>query len=181
MYRKLFSSVALASLVLTMVATSAGSVGAQQATPAPTGAAAAATAPAVTMEQLTIPGMGKVTGPVDAEAKSLTGDGATFPLPLYQAWIAAYAKQMGVNINYKGVGSGQGRKDFIAQAVDFGASDAPMSDDELKQAKAAGGDVVHIAMTVGGILPVYNIPELKGKDALKFTGDNLAQIYMGKI
>ncbi len=181
MCKKVSSVFVLASLVISMVAMS--SVSAQQATPAPTAAAAETDliAPSASTEQLSIPGIGKVTGPVDGESKSITGDGATFPLPLYQSWIATYAKLTGVQVNYKGVGSGQGRKDFIAQAVDFGASDAPMSDSEIQKANAAGGDVVHIATTVGAIVPIYNIPELAGKAPLKFTGDNLAQIYLGKI
>jgi len=153
------------------------------ATPAQTAAATAAgTKPATvncSAASLTIPGTGKVTAGASGEAQRLNASGATFPLPLYQCWSQVYGKLTSVQINYTGGGSGQGKKDIQSQAVDYAGSDSFMSDDELKAAK--GGALVHVASTVGAIVPVYNIPELQGKDALKFTGDEIAQIYMGKI
>ncbi len=176
----LFSVLAVA-LMLVAMGSNTASASKAQATAAGTPAAPTATLPSVVPQKVDVPGTGKVTGPLSGETDSLTGSGATFPLLLYNVWIRDYSKLTNVNINYKGVGSGQGRKDFISQAVDFAGSDAPMSDDEIKAAKATGGDEVHVATTLGGIVPVYNIPELVGKDALKLTGDELAQIYEGHI
>ncbi|HLY27464.1 MAG TPA: phosphate ABC transporter substrate-binding protein PstS [Aggregatilineales bacterium] len=184
MYKKVFSAFVLASMALTLVATNAGSVSAQQATPAPT---AAGTMTAAVDSSLSIPGMGKVTGPLSGEAQQLNGDGATFPLFLYNGnkdlgligWNQAYSALTSVKVSYQGVGSGTGKKDLIAQSVDFAGSDSFMTDAELASAKAAGGDVVHIASTVGAIVPVYNIPELKS--TMKLTGENLALIYLGTI
>jgi phosphate transport system substrate-binding protein len=126
-----------------------------------------------------IPGAGLVTAGVDTEAKALTGSGATFPKPLYDQWVKEYKELTGVEINYKGGGSGQGRKDIDAEAVDFAGSDAPMKDEEM--AAATGGTIIHIPTTLGAIVLIYNIPELADKGPLKFTGDVLAKIYLGQI
>jgi len=129
---------------------------------------------------LSIAGSGKVAGPLSGEAKTLTGSGATFPLNLYLNWVKTYKTLTNVAINYNGSGSGAGRKDIIANAVDFAGSDFPMSATELAAA-AKNGTVLHIPTTLGAIVLAYNIPELKGKEALKLTGDEVAKIYMGTI
>jgi phosphate transport system substrate-binding protein len=110
------------------------------------------------------------------DAKTLTGAGASFPFPLYQEMFAQYAKINGVQVNYQSVGSGAGQNQIIAQTVDFGASDAFMKDDKLKEAK---GDIVHIPMAAGAVVPTYNIPGVTSN--LNFTGPVLADIYLGKI
>jgi phosphate transport system substrate-binding protein len=107
----------------------------------------------------------------------LTGAGATFPYPLYSKWFSDYATKTGVKINYQSIGSGGGIRQLSEQTVDFGATDAPMSDAEL--AKAKGGPVVHIPTTMGAVVVTYNLPEVK--EPLKLTGDVIAAIYQGQI
>jgi phosphate transport system substrate-binding protein len=172
----------LAVLSLFVVVVMLAAMGGTRATATPAQTAAATKAAATvncSAASLTTPGTGKITAGASGEAQRLNASGATFPLPLYQCWTQVYGKLTNVQINYTGGGSGQGKKDIQSQAVDYAGSDSFMSDDELKAAK--GGALVHVASTVGAIVPVYNIPELQGKDPLKFTGDELAQIYLGKI
>src|SRR6185369_15646370 len=99
-------------------------------------------------------GVQRSSGSVD-----LTGAGATFPYPIYSKWISDYAAQTGVKINYQSIGSGGGIKQLQEQTVDFGASDAPMSDDEMTKAK--GGPVMHIPTVIGAVAVTYNLPELQ--------------------
>jgi phosphate transport system substrate-binding protein len=111
------------------------------------------------------------------EAVSLTGAGATFPYPLYSKWIAEYAKiNPNVKINYQSIGSGGGIRQVVAGTVDFGATDAPMKDDE---AKGAPGKLIHVPATIGAVVIAYNVPEVTG--ALKLTPDVLVDIYTGRI
>jgi phosphate transport system substrate-binding protein len=116
-------------------------------------------------------GAGNRGGGVD-----LTGAGATFPNPLYQKWFSDYAGTKGVKINYQSIGSGGGIRQLSEQTVDFGASDAPMSDAEL--AKAKGGRVLHIPTVLGAVAVTYNVP---GLASLNLTGDVLADIFLGKV
>jgi phosphate transport system substrate-binding protein len=109
----------------------------------------------------------------------LQGSGATFPEPLYQKWVTAYqAKHSNVQINYTGIGSGGGIKAITDKTVDFAGSDAPLSKAELT---ALGGEdkVVQVPSTAGGVVPAYNLPGIQAE--LKFSGEVLADIYMGKI
>jgi len=108
---------------------------------------------------------------------ALTGAGATFPYPLYSKWFGTYAAKTGVKINYQSIGSGGGIRQLSEQTVNFGASDAPMSDAEL--AKAKGGEVLHIPTALGAVVLVYNVPGISG--ALKLSGDVIAAIYQGQI
>ena len=95
----------------------------------------------------------------------INGAGATFPYPIYSKWFSEYAKQNDeVNFNYQSIGSGGGVRQIQAGTVDFGASDAPMTDDELQ--RAGGGKVLHIPSVMGGVVPVYS---LDGAPNLKFT------------
>jgi len=127
-----------------------------------------------------VPGSGLVTAGVADEAKSLTGAGGTFPAVLYTKWFSEYAKLTGVQVNYQAIGSGGGIKSISDMTVDFGASDAPMKDDQLAATK--GGALLHIPTTMGAVVPTYNIPELsKSKKVLRFTADTLAGIYLGEI
>ena len=119
-----------------------------------------------------------IGGPFEGEASALSGAGATFPAPLYQKWFSEYANMTKVQINYQAFGSGGGIKGIQDQTVDFGASDAPMSDDQLKDAK--GGPLFHIPSALGAIVPTYNIPEA-GSTQLNFTPADLAGIYLGDI
>ncbi len=108
---------------------------------------------------------------------ALTGAGATFPYPLYSKWFDAYASKTGVKINYQSIGSGGGIRQLSEQTVDFGASDAPMSDAEM--AKAKGGAILHFPMTLGAVVLTYNLTGVTAP--LKLTGDVVAAIYQGQI
>jgi phosphate transport system substrate-binding protein len=110
--------------------------------------------------------------------KTLNGAGATFPAPIYQKWAGEFASAQGIKINYQAVGSGAGIQQFTSKTVDFGASDAPMKDDEIAAAKSAGGDVLHIPMVLGSVVATYN---LSGVSELKLDGPTLASIFDGKI
>jgi phosphate transport system substrate-binding protein len=127
-----------------------------------------------------IPGSGLIKGAQVGEAKNLTGAGATFPAVLYTKWFSEYNKLTGVQINYQSIGSGGGIKSISDMTVDFGATDGPMTDEQLAAAK--GGEIVHIPAAMGAVVPTYNIPELaKVKESLKFTPETLAGIYLGEI
>ncbi len=104
-----------------------------------------------------------------------TGAGASFPAPLYSKWAADYNKATGVKINYQSVGSGAGLKQIEARTVDFGASDAPLKDEDLK---AKG--LVQFPTVIGGIVPVINVQGIKPGE-LKLNGQVLGDIYLGKI
>ena len=108
---------------------------------------------------------------------ALTGAGATFPYPIYSKWFADYAAKTGVKINYQSIGSGGGIRQLSEQTVDFGASDSPMTDDEM--AKAKGGPILHFPTVLGAVALIYNLPELK--QPLKLDGPTLADIYLGTI
>ncbi|TMA28712.1 MAG: phosphate ABC transporter substrate-binding protein PstS [Deltaproteobacteria bacterium] len=109
-----------------------------------------------------------------ADTVQLTGAGATFPALLYTKWFSDYNKLRHVQINYQAIGSGGGIKQITEKTVDFGASDAPMSDDEM--AKAPG--IQHIPTVMGAVVIVYNLP---GVTSLRLTPETLAGIYLGKI
>jgi phosphate transport system substrate-binding protein len=107
----------------------------------------------------------------------LTGAGATFPYPLYSKWFDVYAGKSGVKINYQSIGSGGGIRQLSEQTVDFGASDAPMSDAELANAK--GGAVLHIPTALGAVAVISNLPGVPS--GLKLAGDVVAAIFQGQI
>jgi phosphate transport system substrate-binding protein len=111
-----------------------------------------------------------------AQAQKLTGAGATFPYPIYSKWFSEYsAAHPGVQINYQSIGSGGGIRQVTAGLVDFGASDMPMTDEMLASSKVK---LVHIPTVLGAVVPIFNVP---GIENIKFSGDVLADIYMGKI
>ncbi len=113
---------------------------------------------------------------VSAHAQQLSGAGATFPAPLYQRWSVDYhAKHPDVQVNYQSVGSGAGVKNFIQGVVDFGASDAAMTDAEM--AKSPRGAVL-IPATAGSVVLAYNLP---GLDSLRLSREALAGIFLGTI
>lgn len=107
---------------------------------------------------------------------TINGAGATFPYPIYSKWFDAYAKvDPSVRFNYQSIGSGGGQKQILAQTVDFGASDGPMSDENLAKAP---GKLLHIPTVAGADVVAYNLP---GNPALKFDADTIAGIFLGKI
>ena len=115
--------------------------------------------------------------PKKDESISLNGAGATFPFPLYSKWISEYNKENPlVKINYQSIGSGGGIRQIIAGTVDFGATDAPMKEEE---AKLAPGKLFHIPATIGAVVVAYNLPEVK--TTLKLAPEVLVAIYQGKI
>jgi phosphate transport system substrate-binding protein len=120
--------------------------------------------------------VGAVVLPAVAQGLTLNGAGATFPFPLYSKWSQVYAAEKGVQINYQSIGSGGGIRQFISKTVDFGASDGPMTDEQVAQ---AGGRVLHIPMVAGAVVPVYNLAGIG--PVLHFTPDVLADIFLGKI
>ncbi len=108
---------------------------------------------------------------------TLNGAGATFPYPMYSKWFSEYHKaHSDVQINYQSIGSGGGIRQVLAGTVDFGASDGPMSDEQLSQAKTK---ILHVPTVLGAVVPAYNIPGVSGE--IKFTPQALAGIYLGKI
>ena len=107
----------------------------------------------------------------------LTGAGATFPYPIYSKWFSAYVAKTGVKINYQPIGSGGGIRQLSEQTVDFGGTDAPMSDAEL--AKAKGGAIMHFPTVLGAVVLIYNLPQLT--QPLKLNGETIAAIYQGQI
>src|SRR3954465_7524478 len=109
---------------------------------------------------------------------SLNGAGATFPQPVYQEWAARFQKKAGTTVNYQGIGSGGGVAQFTAGTVDFGASDAAMTDDEITAAKKKG-DPVHVPTVLGAVTVSYNLQGVKS--GLKLDGPTTAGIFLGKI
>ena len=106
----------------------------------------------------------------------INGAGATFPYPIYSKWFDEYAKvDPSVRFNYQSIGSGGGQKQILAQTVDFGASDGPMSDENLSKAP---GKILHIPTVAGAVVMTYNLP---GNPALKLDGETIADIFLGKI
>lgn len=130
-----------------------------------------------TSKKIDTVGTSATPGNSTTSGADLTGAGATFPYPLYSKWFDAYASKTGVKINYQSIGSGGGIRQLSEQTVDFGATDAPMSDAEL--AKAKGGEVLHIPTALGAVAVIYNLAEVT--QPIQLTGDVLAAIYQGQI
>jgi phosphate transport system substrate-binding protein len=114
---------------------------------------------------------------LSAQTVQINGAGATFPYPIYSKWFAEYNKlHPNVQINYQSIGSGGGIRQVTNQTVFFGATDGPMTNDQLL---AAPGKILHFPTVLGAVLPIYNVPEVTQE--LKFTGPLLADIFLGKI
>jgi len=117
---------------------------------------------------LAMPVMGQTT---------LNGAGATFPYPIYSKWFSEYHKlHSDIQINYQSIGSGGGIRQVTAGTVDFGASDMPMTDQQLQEAK---GKILNLPTVLGAVVPAYNVPGVTGE--VKFTPEAIAGIYLGKI
>src|SRR5712691_11133539 len=112
-----------------------------------------------------------------AQTVQINGAGATFPYPIYSKWFSEYNKlHSNVQINYQSIGSGGGIRQLSNQTVFFGATDAPMTNEQLL---AAPGKILHFPTVLGAVVPVYNIPNVNAE--LKFSGQVLADIFLGKI
>jgi phosphate transport system substrate-binding protein len=112
-----------------------------------------------------------------AWAQNINAAGATFPYPIYSKWFDEYHKlHPNVQINYQSIGSGGGIRQLLDKTVDFGASDGPMTDEQLQQ---AGFKILHFPTVLGAAVPSYNIPGVTGE--LKFTPEALAGIFLGKV
>ena len=112
-----------------------------------------------------------------AQTMRINGAGATFPNPIYQKWFSEYNKlHPNVEINYQSIGSGGGIQQVIKQTVFFGATDGPMTPEQMQ---SAPGKIMHFPTVLGAVVPVYNLPSVKAE--LKFSGPVLADIFLGKI
>ncbi|MDI1241357.1 MAG: phosphate ABC transporter substrate-binding protein PstS [bacterium] len=114
---------------------------------------------------------------VQGGSLQIQGSGASFPKPIYEKWVSEFGKvNPNIRIDYQATGSGAGQKALLAKTADFGASDDPMSDEDLK---SAGGEVLHIPTVLGAVVITYNVESVK--EPLKLTGQNIADIYLGNI
>ena len=122
-----------------------------------------------------------VAARVCVAALQLTGAGATFPYPIYSKWFDEYHKlHPSIEINYQSIGSGGGIRQVTDGTVDFGATDGPMTDEQIKAYKDKHGfGILHFPTVIGAVVPSYNLAGIKG--SLKFTPDALAGIFLGKI
>ncbi len=117
------------------------------------------------------------SAPAQAQKTQINGAGATFPFPIYSKWFDEYHKKHpDIEINYQSIGSGGGIRQLTNETVFFGASDGPMTNEQLA---SAPGTILHFPTVLGGVVPVYNIPGVNAE--LNFTGAVLAEIYLGKI
>ena len=108
------------------------------------------------------------------------GSGSTFVSPLMVQWSASYERtELGKKIDYQSGGSGFGIKSILSKKVDFACTDAPLTDEQMAMARAAGGDIIHVPLILGAVVPAYNLPEVS--EAVRFSGPVLADIYLGKI
>ena len=109
----------------------------------------------------------------------LNAGGATFIYPMMSKWASVYDAEKGVQVNYQSIGSGGGIQQMTAKTFDFGCSDGPMNEEQLQKARQTGGEVLHIPLVLGSVVPAYNLAEVK--EPLRFTGPVLADIFLGKI
>lgn len=135
----------------------------------------------ITLAALAITSFAQVPAPAVSAAKSgggaLTGAGSSFVYPVMSKWASVYHEKTKVQVNYQSIGSGAGIKQFAARTVDFGATDSPMTADEMKQ--VPGGVALHVPVILGAVAISYNLPE--NTRELSFSGAVLADILMGKI
>jgi phosphate transport system substrate-binding protein len=128
------------------------------------------------LARFTLPFLGLICASAVSAQMTINGAGATFPYPIYSKWFDEYAKvDPSVRFNYQSIGSGGGQKQILAQTVDFGASDGPMSDDNLAKAP---GKLLHIPTVAGADVVAYNLP---GNPVLKLDPDAIAGVFLGQI
>ena len=124
------------------------------------------------------PGGATADGASPAAGRStLTGAGATFPNPIYTKWFDTYAKATGVRINYQSIGSGGGIRQFTEGTVDFGATDGPMTDEQIQ---AVQGNVEHVPTVIGAVVLTYNLPSA-GNAKLRLDAPTIADIFLGRL
>ncbi|HLW67936.1 MAG TPA: phosphate ABC transporter substrate-binding protein PstS [Gemmataceae bacterium] len=109
----------------------------------------------------------------------INGAGSTFVFPMMSTWADEYNKAKHVEVNYQSIGSGGGIQQMTSKTVDFGCSDAFMNEEQLEKAKSSGGEVIHIPLVMGAVVPAYTLKNVK--ETLVFSGPVLADIYLGKI
>jgi phosphate transport system substrate-binding protein len=114
-----------------------------------------------------------------ARADSLSGSGSSFVKPMMEKWARAYEQEKKFKVDYIAVGSGAGVKQLLENATDFACTDAPLTDEQLAAAKKAGGEVIHVPLVMGGVVPAYNLKEVD--KPVRLTGKVLAAIYLGKV
>jgi phosphate transport system substrate-binding protein len=118
--------------------------------------------------------------PTDSSTvRRLNGGGSSFVYPLMTKWVRIYKEARGVEVDYASTGSGNGIQQMTVHNLDFGCSDAPMNEQQLQKAAKEGGNVLHIPLVMGGVVPAYNLPEID--KPLRFTGEILAGIFLGEI
>jgi phosphate ABC transporter phosphate-binding protein len=120
-----------------------------------------------------------LTGCGERHVKQLRAGGSTFAFPIMSKWSGEYFKSKGIEVQYGSQGSGSGIEGMIAREFDFGCTDGPMTDEELKRASEKGGAVLHIPLAMGAVAPIYRLDDVK--EPLRFTGPVLADIFLGKI
>jgi phosphate transport system substrate-binding protein len=120
---------------------------------------------------------GATSGASRRSGAALTGAGATFPNPIYTKWFDAYAKETGVRINYQSIGSGGGIRQFTEGTVDFGATDGPMTDEQIK---SVNGNVLHVPTVMGSVVLTYNLAGV-GSAKLRLDAPTIADIYLGRL
>jgi phosphate transport system substrate-binding protein len=111
--------------------------------------------------------------------QGINGGGSSFINPIMKVWAGKYLKETGTQVDYTSSGSGNGIRQMMDKKNDFGGTDAPMNTEQLEAAGKIGGDVLHIPLVMGAVVPAYNLPDLKAP--LKFTGPVLADIFLGNI
>jgi len=109
----------------------------------------------------------------------ITGSGSSFINPMMKDWASKYRKEKDIQVDYTSTGSGNGIRTMTDQKKDFGGTDAPMNEEQLAASAKTGGEVLHIPLVMGGVVPAYNLPEVEAP--LKFTGPVLADIFLGNI
>ncbi|HWN19887.1 MAG TPA: phosphate ABC transporter substrate-binding protein PstS [Gemmatimonadales bacterium] len=119
----------------------------------------------------------RAPGSGGGQKSALTGAGATFPNPIYTKWFDAYVRETGVRINYQSIGSGGGIRQFMEGTVDFGATDGPMTDEQIAAMK---GNVLHTPTVLGAVVATYNLPSI-GNPELTFDGPLLADIFLARV
>src|SRR5437763_6362273 len=122
-----------------------------------------------------------VSGCGQADAPRLDGGGATFVEPLMLKWQRVYERETGVQVDYTGTGSGNGVQQMTRQALAFGCTDAPMNAEQLEKARFVNGEVIHIPLAMGGVVPIYRLPGVPPDRSLRFSGPVLADIFLGDI
>jgi phosphate transport system substrate-binding protein len=119
-------------------------------------------------------GCGKGSAPA-----RLNAAGSTLVFPMMTKWASLYQKEKGLQVDYSGLGSSNGIQQMIVRTIDFGCTDAPMNDEQLKKARENGGEVLHIPLVLGAVVPIYDLPDVQQE--LRFSGPVLADIFLGKI